>query len=323
MQVQAIKSNTNFEAKRRNNTDDIETFVSLDDSQLRYCAYMNNNDPRENRRDAKKANALFLAIPIVDTIASAVLVQKRTNPVVLTKQSLEAINPIRSRKLLAKAPLSLRAGAAAEAGLFWAGALTLIGLYNVIKKGLTANSKSAKNFERTNPVTSFVVDMGIIFAGFIGINHLLAKSTVKSLNENPGRLITKWKNIQSEFLKLDKTNFAKKTMPKIQKSLTNFINNSPKLAKAGRFALANSVWILFGAMILNSMHNSTKKNRRIENDYQQLKQTQLEAAKFLAAKRDLENDILAQKAAAKVKNKPEPKKTKPVEAEPEEINDID
>lgn len=308
MQIQGIKTNTNFEAKRRNNVEDIETLVNLDDSQLRYIAQLNNQNTKKNKRDAKKANAMFWAIPIVDTIASGVLFAKTSRiDKELTKE-------------LIKTPLSLRALETTGVGARWAGALGIIGVYSLAKKSLVSNSKHLQYFEKNNPMASFLIDMGVLFTALISGERLLAKKLGKSFKEAPEKTINNINNVYKKFAKLDETKFAKNTFPKIQKSLTNFVEKTPKLAKAGRFALANSVWILLGAGLLSSAHNSVKKSRRIENDYNQLKQTQFEAAKFLAAKRELESEILAERTAAKPKIKAE--KAKPIE-ETDKINDID
>lgn len=310
MQVQGIKANTNFEAKRRNNVEDIETLVNLDDSQLRYIAQLNNQNSKKNKQDAKKANALFWAIPIVDTIASGVLFAKTSR---IDKQTT---------KELIKTPLSSRAAVATGAGARWAGALGVIGIYSVAKKALVSNSKHLQYFEQNNPMASFLIDMGVLFTALTAGQRLLEKKLSKSFETSPEKTVDKLSKIGQKFTKLDETKFAKNTFPKIQKSLTNFVEKTPKLAKAGRFALANSVWILLGAGLLSSAHNSVKKSRRIEENYNQLKQTQFEAAKFLAARRELESEILAEKTASRIKTRPEPKQTKPIE-EADKLNDID
>lgn len=315
MQVQGIRNtnpNVNFESKRRNNAEEIEAFVNMDDSQLKYCAYLNNQNKKEDRKKANAVNRLFYAIPIIDTLASGALIQKATNPVVLTEEGL--IGPPLSKKILIDQPLSTRAMSASYAGAKWAGALGIIGAYGLAKKALVSNSKHLQHFEQTNPVASFMIDVGILITGLAAGQNALEKKFVKSLNNNPEKTLPKLEKIGKFFAKLDDTKFAKKTMPKIQKSLTNFVDNSPKLAKAGRFALANSVWILFGAGLLKTVHNSVQKSKRIEKDYQKLKETQLVAAKYIADEMAYENEILKQapKAPAKAP-KTESAKAQPAE----------
>ena len=270
MQVQSIsntRSDVNF--KSASATDKATAFVNMDESQVRLIAYSSGHDKNKEKKNKNSLMKTFYAIPVVDTIATAVLVNKRTN---LTN---EAIAELRKTKL------STRLRAAAGTAAFWAVSLSAIEIYGLIKKGVASKSPKAKKFDRENPATSVVTDMAAITAGgILGIMGL-SKLARKSLEKNPEKTVEAEKTIRKMKLLINRSHFNQVTLPKLAQRMAEFAETSPRLAKAGRFALVNSVLILFGLGFLNMVGQAKSEKNRVEGNYLKLKQTQLNVAKHL------------------------------------------
>lgn len=278
MRIQSVE-NTNssigFGSKKKDNVAKASAFVNMDDSQLRTIAYINATDKKTEKKQQNTITGMFYSLPIIDTIASGILVDKSNK---LTKSAYKALK---------SSPLSTRAEAAAKTAGIWGVILVVVGLFNAFKKAIGKQSPELREYGQEHPIGSFILDIGAIF-GVLALGGLALK---KFAPEKVEELKSKFKN---SIDKLDDTKFNKETLPKIVKTISGFAKKAPKLAKAGRIALVNSVWIFLGASILKSISYSAQQQKKVEQNYQALKQKQFEAAKYVANTVGVERDILAQ-----------------------------
>lgn len=282
MQIQAINnsaSEAGFKSRRSDAIDEATAFVNMNDAQLKVYAELASRNPKQDKKDAKSINKIFWAMPVIDTVASALLTIKTSR--------IDADGV----KELIKAPLSIRAKQAARQAGDWGLIIGAVGVFNLLKKGFNKKSETAEHFEKKRPVASFIMDVMGIFAGLLGVGYLANKA----INKNPEKYNKIMDTIDDKFAKLDDTKFAQKQFPKIQKFLTDMVDKTPKLAKAGRYALANSVWILLGLGLAKMISQSNKQNERIQNNYKNLKQKQLEVAKYLTNEARFERDMAVER----------------------------
>lgn len=286
MQLQAVNSNKsdfNFQSKNKN-IEGASAFVNMDDSQVKELAYVMSYEQQHHKkkRHHNSLNSLFYAIPVVDTLAAGILALKTSR--VTPSQAAE----------LRKVPMSSRLAATGLAAGGWAVALGVIGAYNIVKKAFISNSKSAQHFQKNNPVESFIVDMGVIFAGFIAASKGIGK-LIKHFPKAAGEFEAKAVNVLE---KADKSSFNNKILPKLAKGAENFAKRMPAAAKASRYVLANSVWILFGLGLLKMGHDQNKERKNFEKNvhknFKEIKKAQLEVAKHLNNVLAVEKNVLAQ-----------------------------
>lgn len=211
-------------------------------------AVRNINTSFGSQQDKKNYWGLFYVLPAVDILASAILVNKsRTGLSSVAKTSA--------------APLSIRTIAATRTAGTWALGLSIIGIYNVIKKAIASKSQKADNFNRNRPIASFLVDIGIITAGFIVAGKGLNKLAMNKFKKDPKYLERLNEKIIKTMKKLDDTAFNKTTLPKLTKMADNFAKKAPILAKTGRFLLANAVMIVFLLGLISLVTNSERNNK--------------------------------------------------------------
>lgn len=299
MQIHPLENtNSNLKFGSKHKHERASAFMNMDDSQLKEIAYLKSIDKKEEKKQQNSLMRLFYALPIVETISSGILVDRSSK---LTKDSYKALK---------YSPLSTRAEAAAKTAASWGFILAAVGLFNATKKALGKKSSETKGYEQEHPIGSLILDMGTILGGIILGNFALHKFAPEQMKE----FKTKFKNM---FAKLDDTKFNKENLPKIVKDVSKSAKKAPRLAKAGRFALVNSLWIFLGAILLKSFNYAHNQNEKIEQNYQELKQQQFETAKYLANEVGAERDILAQNQVLLIKELryQMSKSTKPIEKE--------
>lgn len=274
MQTQAVSNKNNVQFRSNINLDKAQAFVNLNDAQLRALAYT-EADKREDKRASRNIAATFLAMPIVDSLASGVLAE---NSVVAKARFGEF--ELKS-KLKMPASMGERLFKTGGTAIGWAYALCVIGIYSGIRHLVGKHSTEVKQFDQQHPVLSFAADLGLIFAACIlgakGISKLsekFAKKCPKSAEEIGEKFGTM-------FEKIDKGEFNRKTLPKWVESFVKFEEKSPILAKTGKFTLANSMWILLGAAFAQMFVHSSRKQNSVEQNYYMLKTAQTDTAKQL------------------------------------------
>lgn len=293
MQIQSI-DNSNVKFKSRNKLDQVSAFVNMDDAQLLQHAKAEGYDKQKDKKNKKGFTKMLYALPLVDTLASGVVVVRKTN---LDKKTL---------KYCRKAPLSLRTALMAKTAVIWGVGITAVSLYNLGKKAITANSEKAKKFEQNNPMKSFMIDIGVLMTAFMfgtepllkAVNKKIAKLREKSFNKNPEKFVENEIKANKKVLNavdwLDNTKLNKVFIPKAGKFVKTMTHKAPFLAKTARFAAVNSIWVLLGLGLAKAVDRSKHEHNRVEKNYVNLKMKQLEAAKYLSNAAGVERDILAQ-----------------------------
>lgn len=282
MQIQSIgNQNTGFKSK--NKMDEASAFVNMDDSELRRLAYVRSNNNEENQKQNNSITRTICAIPVVDTIANGILAEK----FVINANSGEILEAC-------KPSLSTKVHTAGNTAIGWAAALGFVGLYNAVKDSVVSKSPSLQRFNNDHPVGAFITDVGLILGGFILGGFGLTKLHNNIKEKHPEKVVESEEHLKQLWGKIDNTKFNKETLPKITARLAEFEKEAPGLFKAGKFALANSMWILAGVAVLQTIKHSNKRQEKIDKNYQTLKMAQLETAKHLVNTLSVERDVLAQ-----------------------------
>lgn len=274
--VQNINSSVGFKSN-----DDLEkanAFVKMDDAQLkRLAAKISYNKKEQKEKTRKTIMATFWAIPAFDILANGVLAK---NAVFTEGKDVAAV-------VVEKAtPLSTKAHSALRSAGTWGLALGVFALYKSIKRAVAPESENPKNRRFKNPVTSILIDIGLMLGGIT-----LLSAGIRDIMKQFPEKIDKMKNKYVEKLsKLDKTNFNTKTMPELRKLAEKF----PRSAATGRFLLANSIWIILGMGIYKLFNNSFEERKKIDKTYRELKVCQNQTAKALDKISKVKNDSPAQ-----------------------------
>lgn len=283
MQVQAIESrNSNVNFKSQGNLERALNFITMDDAQLKFLAYAGSKDKEQEKKNQKSILKTFLAIPIVDSIGKGILLEKEKIPVYLNK------GPKKPHELLGHleqgACLNKRLAAAGGAAAMWALGIGVVGLYEIAKQKVLSKSPTLRQFDQSNPVFSFLLDIGIITSAFLlaltGISKLSPKPDIKTIQEN--KLI-----IDESTRFLPKTSFWEE-----------IAERCPRATKASKSVLKHSVWILLGVGILQMIKQSHYKRKKVEKNYLALKDAQLRTAKNLINALDIKKDIAVQNQKA-------------------------
>lgn len=283
MQAQSIlntKSNVGFQSKDK--LEKASRFVNMSDAQLQLLAYNATVDKKRDKKDQKTIFGMFCAMPIIDTIASGVLAKR-----VLINQKTGIVK-------LANTTLSDKLLAAGVRGSNWILGLGLVSVYSVIKKEIASNSPGVNNFEKNHPILSFLTDIGIVMGGFLLGLKGIDKFADRTVEKHPEAVKRMGQKILNACKKVDDTAFNKVTLPKMSQNLSKFAEEAPFLAKAGRFALVNSVWILLGAALIKMVKVTSDNRDKVEQNFQLLKTAQLQTAKHLVNTLNVERDVLAQ-----------------------------
>jgi len=289
MQTQAvsnIKPNIQFRAKP--NLDEMAAFVNMNDMQLQELAYT-DADKRDDRRAKRNIAATFIAMPIVDSIASGFLATEK-------RGEIHFITPIGTWKDDIKVPASMgkRLSRTAGTAIGWAFTLGVIGIYSAVRNKVVKDSPGMQNFEQEHPALSFVGDLALIVGTCILGVFGLSKLAEKAGNKYPKTQKELSEKLDSVFEDINKGKFNKRTLPRIIEWFEKAGKKAPALTKTGKFLLANSIWILLGAALTQMFVYGKNKHNNVEQRYQSLRTAQLDAAKHLVNTLDVEKDILSQ-----------------------------
>lgn len=262
MQVQSIgNTNSNINYKSREDIEKSSDLVNMSDKQLRKLAFKIGYDKEElNEKTQKTLQRTFWAIPIFDVIANGLLAK---NVLIIENKEVEAIFIEKA------APLSTKAHAALRTAGGWALVLGAFGLYKAARKAFAPESEKPQDNKSKNPVTSILVDIAVLLGG-IGLASAGAKKIMEKYPEKADKMKNKYYGMLE---KLDNTNLNTKTLPEFQK----FAQNVPWATAIGKFALANSIWIILGIGIYKLFDIGQKQRDKVDETYQQLKKTQKEA----------------------------------------------
>lgn len=300
MNIQRVENNqirVDFKSKHHkhdknsnenNSLESASAFVNMDDAQLKDFATAVSYDPKTQEKRKNKLFGLFCAVPIVDTIASAIVPALRTAEISeagITKGNLVRIEG---------APLGIRAFSAARTAGIWGLGLGVVAAYTIAKNALVSHSSSTKQFTQDHPTASLFVDLGAIFGGFILAQNGVNKFGEKLSEKAPLTAEKVGLKLVNIYNKLNNSKFNKKTITSINESMEELTNSMPNTVKFGKGLVRNSALILMGVGLYKMFSYVHKDNKKIEKNFNELKNEQFEAAKYLANAKSVECDVLAQ-----------------------------
>ncbi len=275
MQVQLIENRNSKLGFNSNAIEQASNFVNMDNSELRYLAYKSSYDPKKEQENRKSIVKTLYTIPVAETIAAGVLT---------------------------KSVLSDKVVSAAKKAGSWAGVIALVSLYSSVKNAIVSKSPSLQNFQQQNPFLALLADIGIISTSFIFGRAGIANLKDKVLKKYPDK-VDKYSDKVADVKKwLNKTKLNKEILPKISAKLGKIAEKAPWAAKAGKFALLNSMWIILGVAALKAIKHSKDSNKKIEENYRALKKAQLKTSRDLVNILGTQNNILVQNQEKLVKN---------------------
>ncbi len=273
MQVQSIgNSESNVGFKSRNKMEQAEVIVNLNDSQVRSLAYAKSVDKNKEKKNKRTLFGLFLAMPVVDTVANGILAET-------------------GKPLSKSVTLSKRLGAMGGAAITWGIIMSVIAGYRALKKSDPIEWQKAR---KKHPVASAFGDVAVIVGGTLFASLGLVKIAQKFAEKNPEALVDAESSIAKLAKNINQSKYNTKYLPKITKGFEKFANKAPLTAKATGFALRNSLWILLGVSLYKSINYVYDRNKKISANYHEMKNEQVNAAKYLINKSNVERDILKQ-----------------------------
>ena len=276
MAVQSIENiNSSIAFKSRNKREQAEAIVNLNDSQVRSLAYAKSVDKNKEKKNRRTVVGLFYAMPVVDTIAKGILAG--------------TVEPFSKGVSLSK-----RLGAMGGAVIGWGIILAVIEAYNALKKSTVSNTPELQKSRKKHPIASAFGDLGVIVGGTIFASLGLVKIAQKIAEKNPEALVDAESSIVKLAKNINQSKFATRTLPKITEGFEKFANKLPLTAKATGFALRNSLWILLGISLYKSISHASDRNKKIRTNYHEMKNEQVNAAKYLLNKTTVERDALKQ-----------------------------
>ena len=224
-----------------------KSFVLMPDRAVREMAREKTNEQYNDLGFRKKVNAVFYSLPVIGAASAAAM----------TKGS-----PAR------------KAMAGAKNGALWAGAVGVLGLYDVASRAVLKNSPKIQESVQKHPVASTIADLSLAFLsvdlGTRLINRGLAD--VKPSKKVVGAI--------------NNSKFVKEFIPKVTGGLENVVAKAPELVKqmlpavkkAGNFVVKNAPLLAIGGILVAGIGNSLKKDRIYNNNYDRLKDMQLDVA---------------------------------------------
>ncbi len=276
MQVQSIgNSESNVGFKSRNKMEQAEVIVNLNDSQVKSLAYAKSVDKNKEKKNRRTVVGLFYAMPVVDTIAKGIVAGTR--------------EPF-SKGI----PLSYRLRTMGSNAVGWGVILSVAAIYGAAKKAGIFDSSGTQKAQKKHPIASAFGDFGVLLLGTIFASMGLGKIAQKITEKNPEALVDAESSIAKLAKNINQSKFATRTLPRITEGFEKFANKAPLTAKATGFALRNSLWILLGISLYKSISHANDRNKKISANYHEMKNEQVNAAKYLINKSNVERDILKQ-----------------------------
>lgn len=266
-----INSNLMFKARTKGE-EQAEAIVNLSDSQVRTLAYAKSVDKNKEKKNRRTLTGIFLAMPVVDTLAKGLLAGT-------------------GEPLSKGISLSKRLNTMGGAAIGWGIVMSVIAAYSALKK---SDSPELKKTRKKHPVASALGDVGVVVGGTMLASLGLVKIAQKIAQKNPEALVDAESSIAKLAGSINQSKFSTKYLPKITEGFEKFANKLPLTAKATEFALRNSLWILLGISLYKSISHASDRNKKIRANYHAMKNEQVNAAKYLINKANVERDSLKQ-----------------------------
>jgi len=267
MQVQSIgNSESNVGFKSRNKIEQAEVIVNLNDSQVKSLAYAKSVDKNKEKKNRRTVVGLFYAMPILDTLAKGIVAGT-------------------GEPLTKGIPLSYRLRTMGSNAVGWGVILSVAAIYGAVKKAGIFDSSSTQKTQKKQPIASAFRDFGVLILGTIFASMGLGKI---------GKLMNAEGSIEKMAKNVNQSKYNTKYLPKMVEGFEKFANKAPLTAKATGFALRNSLWILLGISLYKSISHANDRDKKIRANYHEMKNEQVNAAKYLINKANVERDILKQ-----------------------------
>lgn len=283
MKIQSI-DNQNFQARqdkelgaynpRKNRRHNVDTIIALDDNYIRQIAYAKTVATVEDKKHRKITNGMFLSIPFVAGLATALLSPSKS--VVLGKQ----ISGVAGRMVNG-------AGSAASWGVLLGLATAVNSAFGIAEK----KSPEVRKFTRENPVITFIGQIG----AFIGTVALGGKYLPKMVNGIANHIKPQsLEKIANKVVRgangLNNSKVTKKAVNMAQ----NFANNKyfEPLKSVAKTALNWAPSLLLWGGVLHSInHNNVKQSEFVKN-YSEMKDYQARLAKARIAELSDEREFV-------------------------------
>lgn len=195
-----------------------------------------NADCTSAQAKKKKHNPLYtslLALPVVDTLSSGIL---------------------------KSGSLGQKTFAASKTAGRWGIALAVLGVVSAIKKAVISRSEKLRQAEANNPMTSFIADLGVFFGALTLGHKALGKIATSVFSKKPELGEKLFNGIQNAKRAINKTVLNKKVLPSIMNGINAVEKKAPWAVAGGKFAVANSVLLVFLASVMHSSRHSKQQN---------------------------------------------------------------
>ena len=228
----------------------VKSFALMPDEGARYMAHVQTRMEYPREKFNKKANRWINALPLAGALSTASLV---------------------------KGSFAKKAVIGGTSALLWTAALGVSGLCSAGIKAMEAKSPKIKEARRKHPLSSLVADCavagGAIYGTTVGLLHGLKKVKVP-------------KNVLSN---LNNSKLATEFIPSVKKGLSNLASKAPEIVKeslpsikkAGKSILRNAPSLILAGVVLASIRRAAKEDNLAYQNYKNIKDAQLEAAKIL------------------------------------------
>lgn len=224
-----------------------KSFVLMPDVAVREVAREQTKEQYNDSGLKKKLNAVFYSLPLIGGVSAAAM----------TKGSP-------ARKVMS----------GAKSGALWAGAVGILGVYDAVSKAVLKKSPKMQEKVDRHPVTSTIADLSLAF--------LSIDFGTRLLNKGLDRIKPSKKVVAA----INNSKIAKEFVPNLKNGLNSLTAKAPEVIKqilppvkkAGKFVVKNAPLLAIGGILFAGIGNSLKKDKIYHNNYDRLRDMQLDAA---------------------------------------------
>ncbi|MBQ8168594.1 hypothetical protein IJZ97_04170 [bacterium] len=261
MQINSIGANLaqarvgqSFSGKREN----IDAFINLDDQAIRNVATLKTLESVDTEKHKKLNRSLFAVLPLAAGLAVA-----------------------------ARNSKGARGAAFVVGTAISALSLGAIGLTVGAENALRNKSEKVDNFARKNPITSFMLSLGLALgaseaasrAGYAGLASLVSNKSVDKFLLNAEKSFKKFGN--------------KRFVKPVKEGISNVVAKTPSALKSlakGAASFAPAAVAI--GYVAHAIDHSMKVSNEYNKNYSTLKEKQLNLARRRVAELSVQNDFL-------------------------------
>lgn len=267
MNIQAVSPNFNGVTRSNAQTDKLDAFISMDDSQLRKLAYLKTAENYNDKKSKRVTNGLFYAAPIAAGLKSALF-----NDGSKTKIFSKEVGG-----LAGKAARGLKTAA------LFTGVLAALDVLGFGINKLTNKSEKVKKFNNEHPFLA----LGALVGAGLGVISLMSRGFGKLASKKAPKFLQKGTEKVAKFLNTNKQ------LAKMQKGISKLIAKTPSALKnIGAVALDWAPTALLLGGLFHSFSSANAKNRDIAKNYSQLRNMQADLTRERLNQLVVENDTL-------------------------------